>query len=488
MKKSGENQLKKLLQFVASLTVLTVLVFSPLNDAFTAHAEIISEIGEETESAVISVWSDRLSQEQLADVTDGDEYTYYKTSVDRRFQFRTSKPVKGLYFLFEKPCRWTLTLPDGSVKQGGENGYLHEYFALEKEITGFAIDLPAGGCLTDVYAFTDGVLPDWVQIWQPPCKRADLMIMSTHADDEHLWFGGAMPYYAGELGYQVQVVYLTHHYKETYRGHELLNGLWKVGIRNYPVITEKFLDDKETKRSFNAAASYFGYDRVMEFQVEMLRQFSPRVVLGQDFNGEYGHGAHKLNSRTLLEALKIYQDPAVYPESAEKYGIHPVQKCYLHLWGENQITVQWSDKILAHFGGRSALEMAKEGYSCHKSQQKWSFRVKEYGKYDCRQFGLVYTTVGSDTPGRNDMFENVDWSDGEEEEPENAESAVSSEAEAEVPSEESSPEEGEALSKKKTGIEICGKEILYNDVVFGVLAAVLSFAAVIAVIWLKGRQ
>ena len=36
-------------------------------------------------------------------------------------------------------------------------------------------------------------------------EDADMLLLPTHADDEHLWFGGTMPYYAGELGYKVQV-------------------------------------------------------------------------------------------------------------------------------------------------------------------------------------------------------------------------------------------------------------------------------------------
>ena len=480
--------LKKLIRITALLTVLMILGLYPLTGAFTAHAATVSEressaSEKEANSVYVIATSRTVSSERLKSVTDADQYTYYYSRKEDRLSFITSQPVRGLYFVFEKPCRWTLTLPDGSVRQGGENEYLHEYFELDNEITSFKVDLPKGACLTDVYGLTEGTLPDWVQVWQPPCERADLMIMSTHADDEHLWFGGAMPYYAGELGYDVQVVYLTYHYEETYREHELLNGLWKVGVRHYPVITQKFYDEKETKQSMDMAIAYFGYDRVLAFQVEMLRRFSPRVVLGQDINGEYGHGAHKLNAHTLLEALQKYEDPSVFPESAEKYGIPKVQKCYLHLWEENQITVEWSDKILSHFGGKSALDMAIEGFSCHKSQQRWSFRVKDYGKYDCRLFGLVYTTVGNDTPGVNDMFEHVDWSDKipvQIEEPE----------QVDVVSSDTSFSVGDSviLSRRKTGIKLLGKEFLWNDVVFAGMAVVLSLFAIIAVICLKRRR
>ena len=39
------------------------------------------------------------------------------------------------------------------------------------------------------------------------------------------------------MGYNVQVVYVCdHHNFEAYRIHEMLDGLWAVGIRTYPVI------------------------------------------------------------------------------------------------------------------------------------------------------------------------------------------------------------------------------------------------------------
>ncbi|MBQ4178508.1 MAG: DUF4406 domain-containing protein, partial [Elusimicrobia bacterium] len=41
-------------------------------------------------------------------------------------------------------------------------------------------------------------------------KQADMMLFSTHADDEHLWFAGLLPTYV-DRGYDIQVVYFTNH-------------------------------------------------------------------------------------------------------------------------------------------------------------------------------------------------------------------------------------------------------------------------------------
>lgn len=475
--------MKRLSCAVVLFAVFLMYALGGASETVYASSVIISEIKEDARRAELYVSCDSVSDVDLAPLTDDSQYSRYSAAADTQLKFRSSVPVRSLYMMFDRTCAWRILLPDGTEFKAGEEGFLHEYVDLGKETADFELDVPAGSAVTEVYAFTDGNLPDWVQLWEPPCKRADLMLMPTHADDEHLWFGGAMPYYAGELGYRVQVVFLTHHAKERYRSHELLNGLWKVGVRNYPVITDRFPDDKASKDSLYDAEALYGRDRATEFTVEMLRRFAPRVIIGHDIAGEYGHGAHQLYASVLLDALKIYDNPSVYPESAAAYGTHKVQKCYLHLWSENQITVQWSDKILEHFDGKSALEVAREGYSCHRSQQKWVHRVLEFGNYDCRKFGLVYTSVGYDTPGLNDMFEHVNWSDRTD-----AETGKTVEPEMTVSDSDAEKKVIPTVPSREYYVPLFGRNIKVNDVVFAGTAMVLSLAAIIIVICLKRRE
>ena len=379
-------------------------------------SEVLLSASSQTEEAqqVRLTMTSKLNKTGYQKPLDDNERTWHPITEDLTIHVKGKKDFSGLYMKLERPSQWSVTLPDGTELQGGQNGFIHEWLPLGQSVRTLELHLPKGTFLCDVYAFTDGILPDWVQVWEPPCEEADLMVMTTHSDDEHLWFGGALPYYAGELGYKVQVVYLTNHYNETIRCHEQLNGLWAVGVRHYPIITDRF-PDKPATRNYEYAEHYFGYDNVLEFQVEMLRRFSPKVIIAQDINGEYGHGAHIINVKTLMDALGMTDDPSAFPDSAEKYGTCQVQKCYLHLWPEHTIVMDWGQMKLSHFGGKTALDMAKIGFACHVSQQD-HFYVSDTGKYDCRKFGLAYTNVGWDTPDRNDMFEHVDWTDGSAEE------------------------------------------------------------------------
>lgn len=80
--------------------------------------------------------------------------------------------------------------------------------------------------INEVFVFTEGELPDWVQRWEPTHEKAELLLLAAHPGDELLFFGGAVPTYAVERGNQVVVACMT--YSNTTRRSELLNGLWQL--------------------------------------------------------------------------------------------------------------------------------------------------------------------------------------------------------------------------------------------------------------------
>ena len=226
--------------------------------------------------------------------------------------------------------------------------------------------------------------------------------MSTHADDELLFLGGVLAEYAGQEKLSVQVVYFSNYYNgAVIREHEKLDGLWAIGVKNYPV-TGNF--DDIYAADLASAEKIFGYDKTLSFVVEQIRRFKPQVCVGQDTKGEYGHGTHMLTSKALQEAITISMDPRKYPESAEKYGTHDVEKTYIHLYPENKLYLD-CQKPLSEFGGKNAVEVAEEAYKKHVSQQWCWFYVSDSYEYSCADFGLFRTTVGNDTG--NDMMEHV---------------------------------------------------------------------------------
>lgn len=328
--------------------------------------------------------------------------TACSTSDKFELQITSDEPIYGIYLMWNHtPPLWNLTGENDSIS-GGEYGFWHEYKALQGEKF-YTLAWEGEGYLAEVYLLGEGELPDFVQVWEPPCEKADFLLLPTHADDEHLWFGGTMPYYAGELGYKIQVVYLMKHISG--RHHELINGLWTVGVRNYPVISE--FTDKYCA-NLKQALSYYPEEEVLEFLVENIRRFKPEVIIGHDLDGEYGHGAHILNAKVLSEqALAAANDPEQFPDSFGIYGTWETKKCYLHLYQENQIFINWKEKELSAFGGVNAYDMAQAGFDQHVSQRTFfSMSLDNRAKYGNGLFGLYSTTVGPDIL-KNDFLENI---------------------------------------------------------------------------------
>ena len=276
----------------------------------------------------------------------------------------------------------------------------------------FYLQLPgeADLSLCDVYAFTPGFPPDWVQQWEEPWERADVLLFSAHSDDEYIFFGGIIPGYGAGRGLAVQVAYMTSPYigTERHRCHELLNGLWTAGQRHYPV-TSGLRDT--LVNNYSDAIYVYGED-FARFQVEMIRRFRPLVIVSHDYNGEYGHGAHILTARSLLDTVPAAADETQYPESAAQYGVWDTPKLYLHLYGEEPTVLDYETPLEA-FGGRTAYEVAVEAYSKHLSQQQWAFQVYSFGSpLDSHRFGLARTLVGEDEE-KNDLLEHLDPADYE---------------------------------------------------------------------------
>lgn len=328
--------------------------------------------------------------------------TACSTTTEFELQITSEEPIFGIYLMWNHtPPSWTLSGEKNTII-GGEYGFWHEYKEVQGE-TSLTLTWEGEGYLAEVYLLGEGELPDYVQVWEPPCEKADFLLLPTHADDEHLWFGGTMPYYAGELGYKIQVVYLMKHVYG--RHHELINGLWTVGVRNYPVISE-FVD--KYCANLEQAQSYYPEEEVLEFLVENIRRFKPEVIIGHDLDGEYGHGAHILNAKVLSEqALTAASDPELFSESVGMYGTWEVKKCYLHLYQENSIFINWKEKELSAFGGVNAYDMAQAGFDQHVSQRTFfSMSLDDRSKYGNGLFGLYSTTVGPDLL-KNDFLENI---------------------------------------------------------------------------------
>lgn len=442
-----------------------------------------------------NVYATENNAEAIAtDITDSAEIEYDGKNI----KISSDKSFFGIYIEWTKlPGNWKLF--DGTEEVlFGQKGFLHEFAEIKNGTKYAEIRREKEISVKKIYVFTDGKLPDWVQVWDEPCDKADLMLCTTHADDEQLFFLGVLPYYAGELGLNVQVVYFVNHNDSESRPHELLNGLWTVGVRNYPVIGDApdAWSESLSEGLANFADSGFSEEKLIAFQVEMLRRFKPLIVVGHDEKGEYSHGQHIVNTHTLKEALNVSNDATKYVESAEKYGVWDVPKTYLHLYGENQINIDW-DIPLENFGGKTAYEVSLEGFKCHESQHwtwfaKWIGLKSDWGvtkaanikDYSPCKYGLYRSTVGEDTEKINFIENIVFYKDRVEEVPE--EPTVSEPVSTEVPA-ENKPAETSAPEMKQNNDVKEDKDSVLLLIIAAVAVLVVAVAMIVYII-MKNRR
>lgn len=387
------------------IALLTLLALS-LSVAFAAEANDI------TEDCKFKVCSSGRKYTLMAD----KKYTSYWESNKIKTPWIAitapeGKPIAGLYVCFgNMPESWEIqTSDDGKdwfTAVPGDTRFLHAYVALPQPAQHVRLAVTSEKKtalrINDLFVLSEGDLPDWVQVWQPTEEKADILFLSTHPDDELIFFGGAIPTYAVEQQRKVVVAYFTR--SNTTRSSELLNGLWHMGVRTYPVIGN-FKDSyaKNLKAAYKTAG---GKGKVNEWIVGLYRQYKPEVVVTQDTNGEYGHKQHMMIADAAQNCIALAANEDEFTASTIAYGTWQVKKLYLHLYPENQITFDWTVPLKS-MNGATGIELAEEAYTLHKTQASSGMSVTETGtKYDNRVFGLAFTTVGEDVR-KDDFLENI---------------------------------------------------------------------------------
>lgn len=359
-----------------------------------------------------------LDGKNIVKITDNKESTYVSIDEGSIINIDSPENIDGIYIIYEMASKKGNILIDNKEIKIGQNGFLHEYVSLKSDSKNLKITYEENVKIADIYVLSKGALPEFVEVWEPPCTEADLLLFSTHSDDEQLFFLGLMPTYVARGAY-VQVAYFTNHYDNPKRLHEQLHGLYTVGIRNYPIIgiiPDAYSESLKGALN-NIKKANLTEDDAMQWEVEMIRRFKPSVIVGHDELGEYSHGQHILNTHILKNAIIKANDNNYDIASFQKYGVWDTPKTYLHLYKENPIVMNY-DEPLEYFNGKTAYEVSKEGYKKHLSQQ-WTWftawingknneytKATQIKKYSPLEFGLYRSTVGEDKE-KNDMFENI---------------------------------------------------------------------------------
>ena len=352
-------------------------------------------------------------------IKDNDEKTFIEIKKTDTIKIESKESIVGVYIIYELNSQTGVIEYNQKKTEIGKNKFLHEYIELD-ETNELTIKYDNNVKIADIYVIDNNGIPSFVEKWEKPLDdEADLLIFATHFDDDATYLVGPIPTYIAQ-GKKIQVVYYTKTMDdETYRYHEALRGLYKMGVKNYPVFG--IIPDKWSTELGEAitllSEDDLTIDDAINFQVEMIRRFKPEVIVGHDENGEYGHGQHMLNTHTLKTALEKTNDSNYHLDSYYMYGTWNTPKTYLHDYKENQIVLDL-DTPLAYYDGKTAYEVSILGFEQHKSQHstgllQWFLgkngeieKASQITAYSPINFGLYRSLVGEDIQ-KNDMFENL---------------------------------------------------------------------------------
>ncbi len=256
--------------------------------------------------------------------------------------------------------------------------------------------------------------------WLPPTNKIVLLVINAHPDDEGIFFGGSLPYYAGLLQVPTMLLSMTGGNNPAVRDDELRCSAWTDSVRYEPVfapfpdvppstnnpytntidmVWDIWADGKLQGDGSDVEA---GKAWAANYIAEQIRRYRPEVIITHDLNGEYGHDVHKATARAVTNAFFVAADPNA--TATNLVGLPPWQakKLYLHLYPTNQLFHKYWEMPFAQLTNQTARQVANLGLQCDVSQGfKTVGSVYDpngyYFPWPSEWWGLYASTVGPDT-------------------------------------------------------------------------------------------
>ena len=257
---------------------------------------------------------------------------------------------------------------------------LDEYLPAPKEgVCGFTLTFKQGCGVSELGAYTPGILPEELPVFDKPMQKPTVMVITGYPGDELVCFGGLLPSLVNR-GVPLQLVYLNHYNRG--RQQECLSALWKMGIKNAPIFLntsgKRSLDGAELKKTWEKNGD------VSKELLSVMTSYQPSVIVT--------HGKTKL-----------------FPLMAETEAAYSV---FNDLYSKVKST-SWLKKVymVVESGTKDAgVYSFSDGYDQAVSLHREAFAsmsTYHYAPYEADTYTLYHTSVGKDTAG--DMLENISF-------------------------------------------------------------------------------
>lgn len=267
--------------------------------------------------------------------------------------------------------------------------------------------------------------------WNPTPDKVDVLVISTHPDDEGIFMGSVLPYMTQVR--QVEALHISmtsgdwlaeNGAPDWRREQEMRAADWVYGFRNEPLFprfrdaptntldetwdywADGVLDGDDIEEGKNAATTYIA---------EQIRRFQPEVLVVSDLDGEYGHNNHRATSLSAVSGYEMAMNPLIDVAGLDawqpkKYYIHQSQANGLGTPGYdfvNWLFHDYTEVVSIDTDNDGILDatprqVADLGLDEHVSQGSPDvstvFRTGEnYDGHHTEWWGLYRSTVGPDT-------------------------------------------------------------------------------------------
>lgn len=247
--------------------------------------------------------------------------------------------------------------------------------------------------------------------WQPRPQKAGLLVVAAHPDDEGIFFGGTIPYYAKVKGISTILLSMTSGDSNTdsqIREQQLRAAAWTYGMRWQPLFAR--LKDRPTDVNGTwdiwADGVIDGDDiaagrlKAAMYVAKIIRLYRPEIIATHSTTGEYGHNDHIATCQSVIDAWSLAANPEIDIE-----GLPPWQpkKLYVHEWNTNRLFHDYWETPDSNLNGKTPRQTTLAGLQYHYNQSNVStiYLTGEvragWDAHPSEWWGLYGSTVGYDT-------------------------------------------------------------------------------------------
>lgn len=326
-------------------------------------------------------------------LNDNDYETKTIINKNEKVKILSNENFSHLYIIYATETKKGILYYNEKTQNVGNNNFLHEYIKLDNETNEIIIEYEDNIEIKEIYLFNKEI-PTWVQTWSISENQTDLLLFSTYVKDINTIYAGLIPSLINS-NKNIQIFFLTHEDNTS----KILNELWELGIKNYPIIGLIPEDDSDSlDNAINILSNYNQtLDNLIKEYTETIRHYTPYVIVSHDETDSSLNGQQLLNEHILKKALEQTTNKEYITDS----DAYTPSKIYLHSYPENKIQMNYNTP-LETYNNQTAYEVSKNLFLKYHPNETY-----DINSYTPSKLGLYYSANEYDIVD-DDLFHNIE--------------------------------------------------------------------------------